>query len=764
MRFENRPKILFISTFPPRECGIATFCQDLLNGLNSQFDQGFDFEVCALHEGKHEPNMYSKPVTHVLNTEDIRSYSTMADRINGDESIAAVYIQHEFGLFKGAYGQGLLTFLYSIEKPTSVIFHTVLPEPNPDLKSVVQAITDLVLSIVVMTETSANTLFNYYGVARSKIKVIPHGTHPTSWGNQLELKRKYGLEGKTVLSTFGLISANKSIETALYALPNIVKEFPEVAYLVLGRTHPKVVEYEGEQYRDSLEAIVTKLNLAKHVIFVNEYLSLPVLLEYLKLSDLYLFTSKDPNQAVSGTFAYALSCGCPVISTPIPHAREVLKGDIGALFNFFDHAALADQVLTLLRVPNELKHKSLNAYHWSQHTIWPNVAISFANEFLKTSMTMTTIRYKQPEVNFSHLKKLTTDIGIIQFSKINIPDLDSGYTIDDNARALVATLMHYQHTSSKALLLYIDTYLDFIIYCQQSDGRFMNYVDRNGGFHRQNHYVNLEDSNARAVWALGYLMGNSDALPETILDRAKESFANALPWLGSISSPRSMGFVIKGLYSAFQYRPNSAYKSLIIQLANKLVKLYHSSSEGGWHWFEDYLTYANGVMPEALILAYHLTKEAKYLNVALNSLNFLLSQTFTKDQIKVVSNRGWQHKGQEKANDFGEQPIDVAYTILALDSFHKVLGMERYKDYLEVAYSWFLGNNHLQQIMYSPLSGGGYDGLEENNPNLNQGAESTICFLMASMTLRKYCEEGEIVLTDSLLPDFKEMSMVTLKS
>ncbi len=760
MNSPDSPVVLFMTTFPPRECGIATFCQDLLNALTEQFGSNYRFEICALHEGDHSPQFYPKEVSYVLNTENLDAYLQLAKTINHNDHITAIVIQHEFGLFGGAYGQDLLAFLFSVDKPVSIVFHTVLPEPNPELKQVVKNITDLVDSIIVMTNTSSKILSQYYLVDVSKISVIPHGTHPISWGDQKALKKKYGLTHKIVLSNFGLISANKSIETALKALPEIIREFPDVVYLVLGRTHPKVIENEGEQYRESLQELVSELGVDNHVIFVNKYLSLPELLEYLTLSDVYIFTSKDPNQAVSGTFSYALSCACPVISTPIPHAKEVLQTNTGVLFDFLDHSSLAFQTNNLLRNTELLREMSLNAYHESQRTIWPNVSVSFMNEFLKISNTMATIEYKRPKVNFSHLKHMTTDIGVIQFSKLSLPDLNSGYTIDDNARALVASLMQYEETPSNELLYHIETYLDFIVYCQQPDGRYMNYVDQNGVFHSQNHYVNLEDSNARAIWSLGYLLGKSPDFSEDTITKANNCFQKAITAWATVNSPRSIAFIIKGLYYAYQYYPLSFYKTLIFDLANKLVDLYKIAAEDSWDWFEDYLTYANGVMPEALILAYDLTQSTVYRDVALNSLNFLLSQTFTKDQIRVISNRGWKHKRQKKANRYGEQPIDVAYTILSLSSFYDVLHIDRYKDYMEVAYSWFLGNNHLQQIMYDPLSGGGYDGLEESSPNLNQGAESTICYLMASMTLRKYCTEEHIVLTDDILSEPLPKSLI----
>ena len=737
MKNQERPKILFISTFPKRECGIATFCQDMFLALKAQFDEPFEFEICALHEGSSDLNFYPPEVTHVLNTLDIDSYFKVADDINKDKNISVIVVQHEFGLFGGEYGKDLLTFLFSVEKPISIIFHTVLPEPNPELKEVVVRILSLVSSVIVMTENSAFLLSEYYGADYSKINVIPHGTHAVSWDDQNSLKKKYGLENKLVLSTFGLISSNKNIETAVKALPEILDEFPNVVYLVLGKTHPKVLETEGEQYRNKLEVLIKELNIEDHFIFVNRYLDLPELLEYLKLSDLYLFTSKDPNQAVSGTFSYAMSCACPVISTPIAHAKEILKSDVGGFYDFYDFKGLSKAVREILRNPERLKEQALNAFRLSQPTIWQNVAISALKEFYRISEIVEPIQFKKPEINFNHLMRLTTEIGIIQFSKINVPDYESGYTIDDNARALIATIMRYKEETSEDLLKAIDTYLDFIIYCQEANGQFMNYVDKKGVFHEQNFYVNLEDSNARAIWALGFLMANGKYLPEPIVNDAKVIFLNFMPSMSDVNSPRSIAFIIKGLYYMHQHESLPVFRSLISELADKLVDLYKISAEDSWNWFEDYLTYANGVMPEALILAYDITGSIVYRDVALESLNFLLSQTFEKDQIKVVSNRGWKKRGTKKAKKFGEQPIDVTYTILALNSFYQILGLDRYRDYMEVAYSWFLGNNHLKQIMYDPKTGGGYDGLEEHNINLNQGSESTVCFLIASLVLRK---------------------------
>jgi glycosyltransferase involved in cell wall biosynthesis len=756
------PEILFLTSYPPRECGIATYSQDLLKSLNNKFSDSFTLRVCALESGSTN-NIYPDEVKYVLNTNDSQRYVELVRAVNNDKHTKLVLIQHEFGFFHQSGDINFLKFLYRLTKPAVIVFHTVLPLPDVDLRVSVRRIAAACESIVVMTKNAAQILTADYGVPLEKINVIAHGTHLVPHLNKELLKEKYDLVGKKVLSTFGLLSSGKGIETTLDALPAIVKLNPDVMFLVIGKTHPSVFKAEGEKYRHFLEEKVATLNLQNHVRFVNQYLPLTTLLEYLQLSNVYLFTSKDPNQAVSGTFSYAMSCGCPIISTPIPHAKEVLRKDTGIIVDFENPQQLSNAVNLLMSDESLRNDFSASTLQRIVPSVWENSAISHALLFQKVvgqtyrtdnsvndfkSLSDKPIYYKEkiplqyriPSVNLNHVKKMTTDVGIIQFSIINQPDIETGYTLDDNARAMVAMCMHYERFRDNADLGYIQTYLNFIKFCLQPEGNFLNYVDKEEQFTAQNNETNLSDSNGRAVWALGFLISKSALLPSELIAMAKEILQEALPFVETLHSTRTMAFTIKGLHYANLDIKSPKITDVIKTLADRMVQMYRHESETSWHWFESYLTYGNSILPEAMLCAFLETGDLTYKKIAKDSFDFLLSLTFNEHGIKVISNKSWLQKGQQAA-EHGEQPIDVAYTILALNKFYKVFQEGNYLRKLKTAFNWFLGKNHLNQIIYNPCTGGCYDGLEDNHVNLNQGSESTVSYLMARMTIEKYKNE-----------------------
>jgi glycosyltransferase involved in cell wall biosynthesis len=732
---DNRlPEVLFITSYPPRECGIATYSQDLIKALNIKFGTSFAIRVCALESG-YTNNNYPDEVKFRIDTTLSQEYPKLANYINQNNLIKLVVIQHEFGFFE-QQTEAFKQFLFELIKPVIIVFHTVIPKPDLSLKSDVRSITAACRAIVVMTNNSAKLLLNDYDVPKEKITVIAHGTHLVSHVKKEFLKEKYGLTGKKTLSTFGLLSSGKSIETTLEALPAIVKAHPEVVFLIIGKTHPNVVKYEGELYREKLEMMVTTLNLRDHVKFINSYLALPKLLEYLQLTDIYLFTTNDPNQAVSGTFAYAMSCACPIISTPIPHAREVLSEDTGIIVDFKNPAQLAESVIRLLGDEQLRSRISINALQKIVATSWENSAIAHAMLFKEKAGKKIAITYDLPEINLKHIKLLTTGFGMVQFSKINQPDIDSGYTLDDNSRALIALCMHYENTSDKRDLDYIRIYFDYIKYCLRPEGNLLNYVDKERSFTAQNG-KNQDDANGRAVWALGYLISRKSVLPAKLIAEARTIIQKVLPHIKTIHSPRAMAFAIKGLYYYHSVSKSSDNIVLIKTLAKRMVKMYMSESAEKWEWFESYLTYANSILPEAVLYSWLLTGETIYKEIAISSLNFLLSLTFNKNGIEVISNKKWLQKGME-AGQFGEQPIDVAYTIMTLSKFYDTFNDKEYLNKMVIAFNWFLGKNRLHQIIYNPRTGGCYDGLEELNVNLNQGAESAVSYLMARLTIEKY--------------------------
>jgi hypothetical protein len=383
-------------------------------------------------------------------------------------------------------------------------------------------------------------------------------------------------------------------------------------------------------------------------------------------------------------------------------------------------------------------------------TSWENAAIAHAKLFEKMGDKLALLNFSIPEINLSHIKKLTTDFGMIQFSKLNHPDIDSGYTLDDNARALVAICQYLELTNDKKAIDLISIYFNFIKFCLQPEGYFLNYVDEDGKFTKQNNATNLADANGRAIWALGFLVYCGNLLPEQMVFEAEAVLNKAIKSINKIHSTRAMAFIIKGLYYRSKKSKSNQDIELITELANRLVQMYRHESDVEWHWFESYFTYANSILSEALLCAWLATGEIVYKEIAKSSFDFLLKLTFNENGIRVISNKTWLHKGARPAQLAsntpeigGEQPIDVSYTILALSKFYTVFEEEKYKHKMKNAMNWFLGNNHLNQIIYNPCTGGCFDGLEESNVNLNQGAESTVSYLMARLTYENTFENEQ---------------------
>lgn len=732
-------EILCITTYPPRQCGIATFSDDLIRSILQKFGESCSVKVCAI-ESSSEQHAYNSIVKYKLNTSEKSEFESLANAINNDGEIGVILIEHEFGLFKENEAE-FLTMLRSINKPIILVFHTVLLKPEPIMQEYVRQIVTACGMIVVMTQTSSLILQQEYQIDANHITVIPHGTHLVSHQDKKTLKKKYGLSGRRILSTFGLLSAGKSIETTLNALPDIINKNPTVLFLIIGKTHPSVVKEEGEKYREMLEAKVATFRLGDHVRFVNAYLDLPTLLEYLQLTDIYLFTSCDPNQAVSGTFVYALSCGCPIIATPIPHALELLSDNSGLIFDFKDSVKLAESTNRLLANEGLRSKMRITGLQKIMATAWENSAVAHTLLFHKTIKDPELLRYSLPPINTKHIRRMSQHFGIIQFSKGNRPDLETGYTLDDNARALTATCEAYNLTGEVTLKKHIRGYLHFIAYCQTEDGAFLNYVDSDRNFTSQNGEVGLSDSNGRAIYALGHFIAYGDAFPKKWMVDARRVFLLALPQLDSIRSPRSIAFILKGLCDySLKYSSDDGISKLIGVLANRLVEYYKQHSTPEWHWFEASLTYDNSVLPESLLYAYRIIGGEQYKDIAKESFDFLLNLIFTEEQINVVSNDGWLFKGEDSKR-YGEQPIDVASAVMVLSTFYEQFREAAYLTYRTHAFNWFLGNNHLHQIIYNPATGGCYDGLEEHNVNLNQGSESTVCYLLARLAMERKFED-----------------------
>jgi len=725
-------QVLYVSSYPPRECGIATFTKDLTTEMDKKFNPSLKSSVLAINDNGSSIYNYEKDVINQLNESDMEHYIDKAKEINQNQNIKLVCIQHEFGLFGGEYGDYLIPFLETLTKPVIVNFHSVLPDPDEHRKKVVRAIAKRCSNILVMIETGKKILHEQYGIEKSKIKVIPHGV-PTIEKVETEIiKEELGLKDKIVLSTFGLLSRGKGVEYVIKALPDIIKKHPNFLYLVIGETHPQVRKQEGERYRLRLLRLVKKLGLINNVKFYNKYLTLQEIIKYLQATDIYINATLDPDQITSGTVAYALGAGKAIISTPSLYSKDVLSNRRGILVPFRSPKSVTDAISNLLDNTELKKEIENNAYYYGQKMVWPNVANSYLKAYKEIVEISENVGLKKlPKIRLDHLKSLTDDISIVQHSKFSVKDSSTGYTLDDTARALIVASRHNELFNDKTSIELINKYLSFIYFVQKKDGTFHNLVSYRKKFLDKK---GSEDSFGRAIWATGTLIANKNvyenirALAREIFDKAKDI---------ELKSPRSKAFYILGLYELYKVCKEEWILDKIKNFAEDLVSLYDDQSSEDWRWFEKTITYSNGRLPEALFLAYELTKNRKYLDVAEESLKFLTEIVIKSDKLVLVGHNGWFNQDGNRAY-FDQQPVDASSMVDVYLVAQKATNKKQYYHNALISFSWFLGRNLLNKPVYDEVTGGCFDGLGESYINLNQGAESTLAYLMSRLNLELY--------------------------
>jgi glycosyltransferase involved in cell wall biosynthesis len=722
--------IVYLATFPPRQCGIATFTADLAGATDQMFGPAVESKIVAMNINDISHLPYSDKVIFEISQPNEKDYVNAALYLNRIEKVDLINIQHEFGIFGGEYGSNLILFLEKIKKPVVVTFHTVLPAPDEKMLNTVKNIAKYARGIVVMTHYSKELLEKNYGLNSSQIQIIPHGIHNVPYKTSQYAKSVLGFSNKLVLSTFGLLSSTKGIEYIIEALPPVVKRFPNIQFIIAGVTHPVVLEQEGEKYRNFLINKVYELDLSKHVLFFNTYFDTNKLLRILEATDIYLSPSLDPNQAVSGTLSYALGSGRSVISTAFAQAREDVTDEVGMLVDFKNPRAFTNSITKLLN-DNELRLKmGRNAYFRTRNMTWENVTLSYLKYFSKFVPGLGSGQRKLPPIKLTHLVKLTDNFGIIQFAKLTIPDISSGYTLDDNARALVAVISYYKKFNTPALLKLASIYLNFICRVAKPDGYFDNYVDE---YHvtdeQKNREESLEDASARALYSLAQVSISKD-VPKRFREKAHSIFENSFRKNVTFSAPRATAFYIKGLYLLLSKWKEPKTLDKLVNQCEQLVNLYNKNHSPDWEWFESVLTYSNAVLPEALLLGYKITGEKKYFEIAQITFRFLIKHSF-KDNIYIpIGQSGWFPK-EGKRQYFDQQPEDVAATVEALNTMFQVTNESYYNELSYKAFNWFLGDNILGQVVYDWDTGGCYDGVGEKSINLNQGAESTISYLLA---------------------------------
>ncbi len=724
----GKAKVLFLSSYPPRECGIATFTSNLAEELKKKFWHTLDVAVVAVNEDESSLHKYPPKVCLTLTEGNLESYSRAAARINSMKGVGVVNIQHEFGLFGGQYGSHLLTLMERLDKKIITTLHTVLENPDERMKGVVQEVFRLSHAVVVMTEAAKKILVQEYGAPPDKISILPHGVPTIKFGRHEESKRKYGLAGNKVLLTFGMLSRGKGIEKVIEALPAVVKVHPDVVYLVMGGTHPKVRLQEGETYRQELIQLARKHGVQKHVKFLNKFVSSEEIVECLGMADVYLAPSLDRRQICSGTVSYALSAGKAIVASCNKYNEEVLGEGRGVIIEDNSPSGFSHAITNMLGNHSFRKALERNAYEFSRKMTWQNVSTGYLNLFSRLSGQWADAFSRLPRLSFRHLQRMTDGFGIIQFAKYSEPDIESGYSLDDNARALALTVKGYEKVRSGRLLRLTETYLSFIENAQMPDGMFHNMYSPS---RETMDDVGSEDSYGRTVSALGDAI-SSAALPESMRLRAKRVFEKSIENEPEINSLRAQANTLMGLVDSLDYTKQNGMKDHIIE---SLVSSYDHHSDEEWKWFESSLTYANSNIPEALFEAHQIDNSGRALEIAKESMHFLTQTMFIDGILIPIGQENWYHRNLERSK-YDQQPIEAAGMTMAYLKAYEKTGQTEYLEKAKASFDWFSGRNSEGLVLYDESTGGCFDGLTRGGVNANQGAESAISYLTARLSIQ----------------------------
>ena len=748
-------KIAFVGDHLPRKCGIATFTSDLLAAVATAYPQSQSFSVSVNDiRGGYE---YPEVVRFEIEEQDLPSYLRAADFLNiGNVDI--VCLQHEFGIFGGPAGGHILALLRELRMPVVTTLHTILREPRADQRRVMQELVSLSTRLVVMTERGRQMLQEIYHAPPAKIDLIPHGIPDVGFVDPTYFKDQFGVEGRVVLLTFGLLSPNKGIEYVLNALPHILTEFPDVVYIVLGATHPNELREHGETYRLSLEILAKKNKLEKNVIFYNRFVDLENLKEFIGAADLYITPYLNEAQITSGTLAYTFGAGKAIVSTPYWHAAELLAEDRGALVPFRHAEAIAREVIGLLRDDTRRHALRKNAYRLGREMIWSNVAQLYMRSFelsriggaarSRKSLATKTLDQKPrelPELKLSHLSRMTDSTGIFQHAIFSVPNFSEGYCTDDNARAFIlAVLLSELGEDPERVRTLATTYAAFLHHAfDLKTKRFHNHLS----FDR--HWLDergSEDCQARALWALGVGVGRSPYGSFQMM--AGQLFALALPGLTEFTSPRAWAF---GLIGIHEYLRRLRGDSLVTQtretLTSRLMELFERTAQPDWRWFEEELAYDNAKFAHALIVSGRATGQQAVLERGLEALRWLMElQISEQGHFRSIGTNGFYRRGGTRAN-FDQQPIEAQATVSACLEAYRATSDSWWYEQAERVFDWFIGWNDLGLELYSAKTGGCRDGLHVDRVNRNQGAESTLAFLLSLAEMR---------LAQNMLTSFEE--------
>jgi glycosyltransferase involved in cell wall biosynthesis len=745
-------RIAFIGNYQPRQCGIATFTTDLCAAVAAEYGAERLFAIPVNDPDSHYD--YPEQVRLELDQEDCASYERAADflNFNGNDLVC---LQHEYGIFGGVAGKHILVLLRRLKMSLVTTLHTVLREPDANQRAVLEEIAELSDRLIVMSEHAASFLRDVYHVDAERIDVIPHGVPDLPFMDPNYFKDGFGTEGKFVLLTFGLLSPNKGIENVIRALPAILAKHPNLVYIISGATHPHIRRRLGERYREELQALAVECGVDSNVIFNNRFVSAEELVEHVGAADIYITPYRQEAQVVSGTLAIALGAGKAIISTPYWHARELLAGNRGVIVPFDNPEAIAQATLKLLDSDAERHAMRKRAYLYSRETIWQKTAHAYMTSFQRAridrmsrprpaarDISAPETLNALPKINTAHLRSMTDDTGMLQHAIFTLPNNAEGYTTDDNARALiVSTLLECLHLSGRDETATLShRYLAFLwLAFHRESGRFRNFLSYDRKWLEE---VGSEDSHGRALWSLGTVLCHSN--DPGLRGAAGRLFEAAVPVALTFRSPRAWAFSVLGLQAYLDCFPGDRMiQGVRNTLADKLLDIYQRCHSKSWQWFEINLSYSNARLPQALMIAGSRGGNQTMFEAGCESLRWLVEHQHRADAdvFVPIGSRGFFPAGEEKAR-FDQQPVEACATISACLQAHRLTGEYHWLRESWSAFRWFLGQNDLQVALYDPTTGGCKDGLHPDRVNENQGAESTLSFLMALLEMR-FAEAAE---------------------
>ena len=761
-RSQSKPslpsRIAVIGNYLPRQCGIATFTTDLCSAISAEYGAA---HLLALPVNDTEQGYdYPARVRWSLAQNDVASYTEAAEFLNFN-NIDMACLQHEYGIFGGPAGSHILHLLRGLKMPVVTTLHTVLREPNPDQLMVMEEIAELSDRLIVMSQLSSQFLQEIFKVPGSKIDMVPHGVPDLPFLDPNFFKDRFSVEGKAVLLTFGLLSPNKGIENVIQALPEILSRHSNVAYIVAGATHPHVLRREGDKYREYLQRLAKEVGVESNVTFHNRFVSPEEMVQFIGAADIYITPYRHEAQVVSGTLAYALGAGKAIISTPYWHAIELLDDRRGALVPFQNPGAIAQKTIELLDTPAMRHAMRKRAYLFAREMVWKRVAQGYMESFARVrsdrlesprvQLSARIIRKsldQLPELTLNHLDRMTDDTGMLQHSIFTIPNRSEGYTTDDNARALIFTVLLAQmkdNESGKPGAPDLGSrYMSFLEHAfNPAKGRFRNFLLYDRLWKEDE---GSEDCHGRALWALGTVLGRSK--DQGLRSAAGRLFEFSLSVVLEFNSPRAWAYALLGIQEYLTSYPGDRDAQKVRSaLAQRLLEMYESIRTPDWTWFENVVAYGNARLPQALLLVGSACSNERMVSAGLETLGWLSQAQHCEinRHFVPIGSQGFYRQGGEKAR-FDQQPLEAAGAVSACLQAYRVTRDSRWRNQAWSAFNWFLGDNDLQLSLYDAVTGGCRDGLHPDRANENQGAESTLSFLTALLEMRSLqeSEPGEI--------------------